>query len=366
MIHKLIFFLIFIILSNNIYSNELYEKCRIILDDLHDMTAESKLKLGLEYRNKYFSDDKYFYSYCLIEDSFKSGNVDAEFVLAQFYGTGEFVELDYNKMMKMTYDSIDKGSSCALNNLASYYFNGIFLERDLSKAIHYYEQSIDKGCSFAKVGLGYAYFLGQGVPQDINKAIELTLEATQDPNKLMGNEMAMVNLGFYYNFIGLKEKGIYWTEKAASLYDPAAQVNLGNIYATDPDFANLEKSLYWLNKSIERGNPQAYFMLGSLYSNGSKVYPVDEEKAWNNYYKAAELGNGDAQYNLGNWLFTGRFVKKDEKEALNWYLKAANNGNLYAMYTLSELYKEGTKDILQDPEKAKYWLEKAKENGLNL
>ena len=115
-----------------------------------------------------------------------------------------------------------------------------------------------------------------------------------------------------------------------------------------------------MNKAIERGNPQAYFALGKLYEKGSPVFEVNNEKAMELYLKSAELGNDKAQYYLGSKLFHNH----QEKEALKWFLIAAteqNNPN--SIVSLYQIYSQGTKDIPKDPEKAQYWLDKAKELG---
>jgi TPR repeat protein len=44
------------------------------------------------------------------------------------------------------------------------------------------------------------------------------------------------------------------------------------------------------------------------------------------YRKAAEQGDADAQFNLGDMSNTGEGVTKDRSEARKWYRKAANQG----------------------------------------
>ena len=42
--------------------------------------------------------------------------------------------------------------------------------------------------------------------------------------------------------------------------------------------------------------------------------------------KSAELGNAEAQYNLGYFLQSGVIGTKNEKEAIDWYQKSSDNG----------------------------------------
>ena len=352
-------FLLIIFLSFNVFASELENECKEVVKKYQNLPSDESFKKALDYRENYFDKEKDKEAFCILSTLSKQGYVDADATLAMFYTDNTIFHKELKKAFEMTEEAAKKGSILAVNNLGVIYFNGVYVNVDFTKAISYYKEAIEKGYPIAKIGLSYAYFIGQGVPQDTNKAIELALEVAKDPNRI-GYETAMTNLGVYYGAIGNKKEQLYWTEKAAEQYDPSAQVNLGNLYATDRAFLNKEKALYWLNKAIERGNPQAYFALGKLYEKGSPVFEVNNEKAMELYLKSAELGNDKAQYYLGSKLFHNH----QEKEALKWFLIAAteqNNPN--SIVSLYQIYSQGTKDIPKDPEKAQYWLDKAKELG---
>lgn len=55
------------------------------------------------------------------------------------------------------------------------------------------------------------------------------------------------------------------------------------------------------------------------------------------YRAAAEKGDAEAQYNLGNCYFKGEEVSKNMKEAVKWLRKAAEQGHQYAKETLTEI-----------------------------
>ncbi|MBF0752607.1 MULTISPECIES: tetratricopeptide repeat protein [unclassified Pasteurella] len=358
------YFLLVLLFSNTIYADDI--KCENIINKYQfNNSKEDSFKLGLEYRSKYFSAEKQLEAYCLIVNSQKLGNIDAEAVLAQFYESGDIVKKDLKKAVEMTENAVKKGSSLALSNLGSYYLHGYAVPKDFEKSVFYYQKAIKKGYSFAKIGLGSMYFWGVGVPQDIEKAIALTREAALDTNQF-GYDLAMVNLGLYYGFIGNQTEEINWYKKAAELYQPQALENLSYVYATEPKVANLDKSLFWINKAIERDNPQAYMKLGNYYADGTIVYPKDEKKAFELYQKAAELNSPQAQHNLGNWYLTGRYIQKNEKEAIKWYEKAADAENIYSINMLYQIYTEGAESIPKNEEKAQYWFNKAKEQGITL
>lgn len=67
--------------------------------------------------------------------------------------------------------------------------------------------------------------------------------------------------------------------------------------------------------------------------------------------KSAELGNSEAQYNLGYFLQSGTTGIKDEKEAIEWYKKSSENGFNNGHYALMMAYGNGD-GTEQDSEKA--------------
>ncbi len=66
------------------------------------------------------------------------------------------------------------------------------------------------------------------------------------------------------------------------------------------------------------------------------------EKAFPILRKAAELGNAEAQYNLGYFLQNGVGIKKDENEAFEWYKKSSANGFNDGHYAMMMAYANGS------------------------
>src|SRR5262249_21697897 len=56
------------------------------------------------------------------------------------------------------------------------------------------------------------------------------------------------------------------------------------------------------------------------------------------YLKAAELGDPQAQTNVGAIFQDGAGVDRNPDEAMKWYLRAANGGNVQAEKNLGDLY----------------------------
>lgn len=118
--------------------------------------------------------------------------------------------------------------------------------------------------------------------------------------------------------------------------DPAAQNGLGVMYYTGEAVSKTpsgqvldndpELAAGWFFRAAEQGYADAQFNLGLLYINGEGV-PQDIPHAVELFQKAAEQGHVDAQNNLGAMYFTGEGVTRDEKKAIEWFEKAASQGN---------------------------------------
>lgn len=88
--------------------------------------------------------------------------------------------------------------------------------------------------------------------------------------------------------------------------------------------------------SCERKDGASYVDLARTYSGEG-----NEEKAFECYMKAAELGYTDAFYNVANAYLNGYGVERDFNKAFEWFRKAADSGDPYAKLKLAECYKRG-------------------------
>jgi len=78
---------------------------------------------------------------------------------------------------------------------------------------------------------------------------------------------------------------------------------------------------------------------------------------------AAELGDAEAQYWLGDFYALGRGVRRDFDEAVGWYRKAAEQGEPRAQFALGRAYETGGGRLEQDYTEATHWYRKAADQG---
>lgn len=128
--------------------------------------------------------------------------------------------------------------------------------------------------------------------------------------------------------------------------DPVAQNGLGVMYYTGEAISkgpsgqvlnnDPELAAGWFFRAAEQGYADAQFNLGLMYANGEGV-EQDMAQAVDLFKKAANQGHVDAQNNLGAMYFTGDGVARDEKKAIEWFEKAAAQGNEDAQANLDAI-----------------------------
>lgn len=185
----------------------------------------------------------------------------------------------------------------------------------------------------------------------------------------------------YYNGNGVeldREKAKEYYVKAASHDHAEAKYRLGNIYAClkydSGKNLNLEayrQSESWYRLAAEQGHIQA---------QSEMVYMADTckqaERWYNKIRKAAEKGNADAQYQLGedyqlgfSNLYDNFTIDQNEELANFWYLKAAKSyqklaeqGDPVVQTKLAEMYSSG-KGVEYDPDESVFWYRLASDQG---
>ena len=113
--------------------------------------------------------------------------------------------------------------------------------------------------------------------------------------------------------------------------------------------------------AAELGDANAQFNLGNIYSFGEGDIE-DDKLAVEWYTKAAKQGHTGAQYNLGVMYDNGEGVIEDYKLAVEWYTKAAMQGFAKAQLNLGVMYYNG-EGVIQDFVASYAWISNAKANG---
>jgi TPR repeat protein len=89
----------------------------------------------------------------------------------------------------------------------------------------------------------------------------------------------------------------------------------------------------------ELGDAEAQFNLGVMYDEGAGI-DQDLVKAASWYRKAADQGFLDAQTNLGMMYYEGQGIPRDHAEAAKWFKRAASQGDQEAVAYLKLIEME--------------------------
>lgn len=125
--------------------------------------------------------------------------------------------------------------------------------------------------------------------------------------------------------------------------------------------SGISSSLSEIRVSAEVGDIEAQYELGIAYADGNGA-PQNYRVAFYWLLKAALAENADAEYEVGMLYKEGLGVAQSNKLAFDWINRSAQQGNAEAQYELGTLYQSGT-GIRTSPEKAFKWYKEACENG---
>jgi hypothetical protein len=115
--------------------------------------------------------------------------------------------------------------------------------------------------------------------------------------------------------------------------------------AKDPD-----KALEWYTLAAEQGDRNAQYKLGEIFETGELV-EQDMQAAFHWYRKAAEQNHPNAEFLTGLMYSRGEGTVKDDMLAAKWLQKAAANGHVFAQYHLAEILWHG-RGVKQNKEEA--------------
>jgi TPR repeat protein len=145
-----------------------------------------------------------------------------------------------------------------------------------------------------------------------------------------------------------------------ALTGPAAEVSAQGLYVIGITHfigevvpKDAVEAAKWFRRAAELGNADAQVQLGLMYGGGYGV-PNDDVEASKWFRKAAEQGHVRGQLGLGAGYQKGRGVPKDEAEAAKWYRKAAEQGNAEAQLRMGLAFNFGA-GVSQDEAQAYQW-----------
>ncbi len=263
--------------------------------------------------------------------------------------------------------ALEENEPEAQYRLGRMYEEGIGVNIDYQIARQWYEASAANGFVPAMVSLANMFLYGaEGVDPDPTLALSYLREAEKSENPLVFYE-----LGLYFENVGGTAqnyaKAFEYYQKAAREGVLNAHVKLAIFYqyglGVEPDITLAIRHYRLLEELAEDDNVSQYVsaMLGSIYLEYG-IVETDMEKRFRWLRAAAQEGNVEAMFFLGDAYYTGRGIERDYAKSAGWYLAAARQDHAQAMTNLAYLYLNGY-GVKKDYEKAFNWFKSAAELG---
>lgn len=291
-----------------------------------------------------FKVGEYYYAYC-------EGESKADFSLSEEEAIAQAIK--YYEL------AANKGNADAQYSLYTIFYEGIYVEENYEEAFKWGMKAANQGHADAEYGVAEAYQYGNGVKIDYKEAVKWYERAADQ-----GLTEALTELGYDYKFGDMNlsvnyGKSFAYYIQAAQKGDMAGQANVAEFYMEGKGIEkNEEEALKWYRKAAEQGDADSEYAIGQYYEyDGNDIKLAIE---W--YRKAAEQGYVDAQMKMKDCYENGEGLEKDLTQAFEWAEKAAIQGNIKAQCYLGKCYKEGV-GVKADKDKAIEWYEKAAEQG---
>lgn len=126
-----------------------------------------------------------------------------------------------------------------------------------------------------------------------------------------------------------------------------------------------DKAALLLKPLLKVGYPAAEYTVANYYYDGNapSAFPLNKEKAFQLYRKAAEAGYLLAETAYAECLYEGIGVTADKALGLKWYKKASDDGDYAASYSLGYIYWGGSELVKKNPDKAFEYMKKSADSG---
>jgi TPR repeat protein len=282
------------------------------------------------------------------------GLAQAQYNLADMYHTGEGVPQDFQAAAQWYRQAAGQGNVDAMFNLGDLYYRGQGIGQDDGQAANWFGAAAKKGDARAQRMLGFLYSKGRGVEQDnVLACMFYNLAAAGGDDSaqpglsdvatvLSPTQIAVAQVLAHHWRTGNSLPSVHF----AGEEDNSAQALLGKLLyeGIDGVTQDVPEAMRWLRMAAEQGNANAQYLMGDAYQGFKAAYggpERDDAQAALWYRRAAEQGIAAAQYSLGDHYRNGWGVAQDNKQAAVWYRKAAEQDNTLAQYELSELYLFG-------------------------
>ena len=248
----------------------------------------------------------------------------------------------------------------AMAALGALLMQGDGVDQDMALAVEWLLQAAEKNHAEAQWRLGLAYARGDGVPKNTAEAARLLQLSVAQANSDAQFHWAQC-LEQQSNHVESRAQALSLYEAAAHQGHMLAQLHLAHSLRADEvihtheheasvvpaprkssrrsSAPHLVRSLNFFRMAAEQGNPEAQFELGQMHAQGLGITQQFEAAAdW--YLLAAKQGHAKAQFHLGFLYSHGQGVRQDYAKAYQWYCISDRCGYALAKKNLAFMGKK--------------------------
>jgi TPR repeat protein len=299
----------------------------------------------------------------------EQGHAQAQLQLGGMYQRGAGISQDQSAALKWFFKAAEQGHAPAQDLLGMIYQLGIGVSADNQQAVDWYRKAAEQEHANAQYHLGQSYYKGQGViknePEAINWLSKAAAQGQPDAQQHALAEQFVAIAPEMPNDSGTRGGRMDDQKPTEVVYQPSEPLSqptsVPPLLNTQPNenTDKPQKTFQQYRKAAEQGEAEAQFQLGLMYERGTEV-TKDEQQALKWIRKAAEQGLADAQNQLGIMYY--KSVTLDDKEAIKWFRKSAEQGLAQAQFYLGMMYRLG-EGVTQDEQQALEWFRKAAAQG---
>lgn len=242
-----------------------------------------------------------------------NNNSSAMVEVARFYKEVEYLGVMYDWLQQ----AINHNDADGFFELANCYYEGIGVEESIQHAFDYYKQAAQQNHPDAMNNLADMYLNGEGTEID-------------------------------------EEAAFLWFSKAANCDVVEAMYTLGMMYEQGiGTVIDEDKAFTYYEMAAKGGDSEGLYRVGMIYFNGELKQSQSYEQAMQWFYRAADVFQVDALYNIAYCYEQGLGVECSQQQAIRYYKQAALLEDVASMLKLAELYES------VNPQEAEKWRQAA-------
>ena len=275
-------------------------------------------------------------------------------------GLAAYNEGDYESALRMWTPIAEQGNAGAQSNLGFLFENGHGVVQDYQTAKKWYTLAAQQKHAYSQYSLGVMYANGKGIDRNNTHAYMWAILAQQNKNKDASNLLE-------YLEDQLTPAEIVVAQELAT---KCMRKKYVDCLESDDDFkkgvaaydnGDFETALKIWTHLANLGDADAQTNVGKMYENG-EVFKQNFIKAKVWYERAAAQDHPIAIYNIGLMYRFGRGLEVDLDKAFSLVQRSARLGDTIATYNLGTYYYEGI-GTKTNHKKAVGWFLQAAKNG---